>query len=185
MTVPIAWKPAAIHELQRHFGIFTDWTLCGGCSLDLIVGRQTRPHTDIDVGVFRSQLIACLHAIGRDQVFLCRPADSRVLWDGSAIDPGVHDIWVSDRDRKYWLMQIMVFEDEGQRVFYRRDPRIWWPKRSHSSPIDGLQVLNPLITFLYKANKLKMDEKDVKDIITCIQAAPNQAKRRATTKSRK
>ena len=171
MNVPIEWKPAAIHELQRHLGGFTDWTLCGGCSLDLIVGRKTRSHTDIDVGVFRSQLVTCLHAIGKDQVFLCRPVGSRVLWDGSAIDPGVHDIWISDRDRKRWLMQIMVFEDDGDRVFYRRDPRISWPKWSHSSSIDGLEVLNPLITFLYKANKLKMDEKDVMDIITCIEGA--------------
>ena len=68
-------------------------------------------------------------------------------------------------------MQIMVFEDDGDRVFYRRDPRISWPKWSHSSSIDGLEVLNPLITFLYKANKLKMDEKDVMDIITCIEGA--------------
>ena len=116
MTLPKKWKPAAIHELQRYFGSFTDWTLCGGCSLDLIVGRRTRSHADIDVGVFRSQLDACLHAIGRDQVFLCRPAGSRVLWDGSAIDPAVHDIWISDRDRKHWLMQIMVFEDDGEKM---------------------------------------------------------------------
>lgn len=175
MTVPTEWKPAAIHELQRYFGNFTDWTLCGGCSLDLIVGRRTRSHADIDVGIFRSQLVACLRAIGKDQVFLCRPAGSRVLWDGSAIDPAIHDIWISDRDRKHWLMQIMIFEDDGEKVFYRRDPRISWSKRSHSSRIDGLQVLNPLITFLYKANKLKMDEKDVKDIITLIETAPDHA----------
>ena len=72
-------------------------------------------------------------------------------------------------------MQIMVFEDDGEKVFYRRDPRISWSKQSHSSRVDGLQVLNPLITFLYKANKLKLDEKDVKDIITWIEAAPDQA----------
>jgi len=67
--MPSDWKPVALQELQRHIGSFTDWTLCGGRSLDLILGRQIRPHVDIDIGVFRSQLTACLRSIGKDQIF--------------------------------------------------------------------------------------------------------------------
>lgn len=74
----------------------------------------------------------------------------------------------------------MIFDDEGEKVFYRRDPRIWWTKESHSFKIGNVRVLNPLITFLYKANKSKMEEKETKDISALIRAAPNQVETRAT-----
>jgi hypothetical protein len=174
MLFPTDWKPVAIQEVQLHLGKFTDWILCGGCSLDVILGKQIRPHGDVDIGVFRSQLEACLRSIGTEQVFLCSPPGGKVVWDGSAVDAAVHDIWISDPLREHWLMQIMVFDDEGERVFYRRDRRISWSKRSHSFKIRNVNVLNPIITLLYKANKPKIEDKDISDIVALIQAAPNE-----------
>jgi hypothetical protein len=174
MRMPSDWKPVALHELQRHIGSFTDWTLCGGCSLDLILGRQIRPHADIDIGVFRSQLTACLRSIGQEKIFLCSPQGRQTAWDGLTINANVHDIWVSDPLQEHWLLQIMVYDDEGDRVIYRRDRRICWSKKHHSLQIDEVRVLNPLITFLYKTNKTKIDEKEVTDITALIEAAPNQ-----------
>jgi hypothetical protein len=174
MRSPTDWKPVAIPELQLHLGKFTDWSLCGGCSLDVILGRQLRLHGDIDIGVFRSQLAASLRSIGKEQVFLCSPPGGKVPWDGSAVDAAVHDIWISDPFRKHWLMQIMVFDDEDDRVFYRRDRRISWSKRNHSFKIGNVNVLNPLITLLYKTNKPKIEDKDILDIVALIQASPNE-----------
>jgi hypothetical protein len=178
MRFPSDWKPAAVQELQQHMGSFTEWTLCGGCSLDLLLGREIRPHADIDVGVFRSQLIPCLRSIGRERVFLCSRPGTQAAWDGETVDPAVHDIWISDGGREHWLLQIMIFDDEGDKVFYRRDRRICWPKRCHSFRVGDVQVLNPLITLLYKANKSKMEEKEAMDITALITAASNQAMQR-------
>jgi aminoglycoside-2''-adenylyltransferase len=183
MCIPTEWKPVAVEELQQYLGSFTEWTLCGGCSLDLIVGKQTRPHGDIDVGVFRSQLISCLCSIGKEQVFLCHPAGAQVSWNGETVDPAVHDIWISDPLREHWLLQIMVFDDDGETVFYRRDRRICWPKRSHSLNIGDVQVLNPFITFLFKANKAEIEMKEVMDIAALIAAGPNQAMQRTADSS--
>jgi len=174
MRMPSDWRPVALQELQRHLGGFTDWTLCGGCSLDLILGRQIRPHLDIDIGVFRSQLTACLRSIGKEQIFLCSPPGRQTAWDGAAVNAAVHDIWVSDPLQEHWLLQIMVFDDEGEKVIYRRDRRICWSKKSHSFQIGDVRVLNPLITFLYKTNKTKIDEKEVTDIMALIEAASDQ-----------
>lgn len=168
MHIPSDWQPAALGELQAQIGDFTEWTLCGGYSLDLILGRKTRPHGDIDVGVFRSQLIPCLRSIGSERVFLCSPPGTQIPWDGEAVDPAVHDIWISDPLREHWVLQIMVFDDEGDNVFYRRDRRIRWSKRYHSLKVGDVPVLNPFITFLYKANKDSLGEKDVIDIINLI-----------------
>ena len=166
----------ATEELQHTLGSFTDWTLCGGCSIDLLLGRETRKHGDIDIGVFRSQLVDCLHAIGAERVFLCHPQGKRVPWDGAEVDVAVHDIWISDPARKHWIVQIMIFDDEGECVFYRRDRRIHWSKRDHSVEVGAVRVLNPLITFLYKANRPRLEEKEVLDIVGLIAAAPKHLK---------
>jgi hypothetical protein len=168
--IPTDWAPLAVDELQLHIGTFIEWTLCGGCSLDLILGRQIRAHGDVDIGVFRSQLLDCLRSIGKEQVFLCRPAGVRMPWDGNVVDPAVHDIWISDPGREKWLLQITVFDDEGDKVFYRRDRRISWTKDNHSLNIGAVRVLNPFITFLYKTNKSILEEKDVIDITALIAA---------------
>jgi len=133
---------------------------------------------DIDIGVFRSQLTSCLRSIGKEQIFLCTAPGTQTAWDGSAVNAAVHDIWVSDTLQEHWLLQIMVFDDEDEKVIYRRDRRIFWSKKSHSLNIGDVRVLNPLITFLYKTNKTKIDEKEITDIMALIEAAPNQAMQR-------
>jgi hypothetical protein len=178
MRIPRHWKPLAISDLQSHLGRFTEWTLCGGYSIDLLLGRETRQHGDIDIGVFRSQLVTCLDAIGRDRVFLCQPGNRRVAWDGGSIDPAVHDLWISDRAGGYWCMQIMVFDDEGEEVFYRRDRRLHWQKSNHSITVGSLRILNPMITLLYKANKATMEEKEIADICSLIASGPKEALQR-------
>jgi len=72
----------------------------------------------------------------------------------------------------------MVLDDEGEKVISCRDRRICWSKESHSLKIGDVRVLNPLITFLYKTNKTKMDEKEVMDIMALIAAAPNRVMQR-------
>lgn len=183
VRVPSDWKPAALRDLQAHIGSFTNWVLCGGCSLDLILGTQIRWHGDIDIGVFRSELLSCLHAIGRERVFLCSSPSTQTPWDGESVAMTVHDIWVSDPLREHWLFQVMVFDDEREKVMYRRDRRISWSKDNHSIKIGDIRVLNPFITFLYKTNKTKMEEKEVMDVIALIEAAPNQSMHRTAGRS--
>src|SRR4051812_20701497 len=181
--MPSRWKPVALQDLQRSIGAFTDWTLCGGCSLDLILGAQIRSHGDIDIGVFRSALVSCLHAIGRERVFLCSSPGTQTPWDGESVPAAVHDIWVSDPPREHWVLQVVVFDDEGDKVMYRRDRRITWSKSNHSLKIGDIRVLNPFITFLYKTNKMKMEEKEIMDIIALIEAAPKQAMERTAARA--
>ncbi len=136
--------------------------------MDLLLGKETRTHADIDIGVFRSQLSTCLRAIGGKRVFLCQPPGAHTLWDGGEVDAAVHDIWISDESREHWSLQIMVFDDEGETVFYRRDRRIHWPKTSHAVTAGNVRALNPLITLLYKANKPAMENKEIMDINALI-----------------
>src|SRR5438552_5325066 len=129
---PTDWKPIAVKNLQTELGTFRNWTLCGGYSIDRWVGRKTRSHADTDIGVFRSELRECLEGIGQTRVYLCSPPGTHVMWNGNDVPESVHDIWITDRSKKHWICQIMVFDDEGDQVYYRRDRRIRWSKASHS-----------------------------------------------------
>ncbi len=166
--LPTEWRPLPVAALKEELAGFPDWVLCGGYSVALTTGADTRPHGDIDVGVFRSQLKDCLNALGRERVQLCRRG-THEAWAGGEVPAEVHDIWITDRERRYWALQLMVFDDEGDRVIYRRDRRISWPKQAHSVEIGGIRALNPLVTMLFKTNKPTMEEKEVHDVMQLIQ----------------
>jgi hypothetical protein len=160
---------------------FEDWTLCGGHSVALFAGVDTRPHGDIDVGVFRSQVEICLRAIGADRVFLCRDGRHHP-WDGSAVPLSVHDIWITDRAHSFWAFQVMIFDDDRDHVIFRRDRRIRWRKSRHSMLVDGVKILNPFVTFLFKAHKSKsgeLQEKEVQDLVSLIENGIDPARRRS------
>ncbi len=184
-SLPTVWRSLPVESLRTELSGFDAWVLGGGWSVVRITGADTRPHGDIDIGVFRSDLEACLTTLGRGRVFLCRDG-SHHAWDGAKIPADVHDIWVTDLEGRYWVLQVMVFDDEGDRVIYRRDQRISWSKRHHAVEVDGLKVLNPLITFLFKANKPQMEDKEAHDLMRLIEhfGSPRRESGRAAERPR-
>jgi len=164
---PVEWRPLPVESLKTELAGFGDWVLCGGYSVARLTGRDKRAHGDVDIGVFRSQLTVCLRVLGRSRVWLCRDGVHHA-WDGGQVPSEVHDIWITDPESRYWILQIMVFDDEGDRVIYRRDRRISWSKQCHSLEIGGIRVLNPFVTFLFKANKPALEDKEVHDLMQLI-----------------
>jgi len=138
----------------------------------LLTGSDTRSHGDTDIGIFRSQLAECLRIIGAERVFLCLRCGGHQAWNGRVVPPEIHDIWITDRAGDYWVLQVLVFDDEGDDVVYRRDRRIKWAKQHHFRTVDGLRLLNPFVTFLFKANKTSLQEKEVHDLIKLIEMKP-------------
>ncbi|WP_265593931.1 hypothetical protein [Haloferula sp. BvORR071] len=161
------WQPIPIQDLGPELAGFEDWVLGGGHSVDLVAGKDSREHGDTDIGVLRSRLGECLRCLDRRRVFLCL-AGQHVAWDGGEVPREVHDIWVTDRLREHWSFQIMVFDEEGDEVIYRRDPRIRWKRDHHHVMVNGIRVLNPFITFLFKANQTIVGDKDAHDLATLI-----------------
>ncbi len=44
------WEPLSVEEVSEAFASFPgQWWIAGGWAIDLWIGRQTRPHDDIDV----------------------------------------------------------------------------------------------------------------------------------------
>ena len=166
--LPSTWKPLEISSIQEICKEFKDWVLCGGHSVAFIAEKDTRQHGDTDIGVFRSQVEECLSAIGREKIYLCQNG-VHVAWDGDKVPAEVHDIWITDDNAKHWELQVMVYDDEGDHVIYRRNRSISWPKSSHSIKIGSIQVLNPFVTFLFKSNKIEMEQKEMHDLMLLIE----------------
>lgn len=158
------WQSVSPDCIQNLLGEFDRWCLCGGRSLDMVFDRETREHGDTDIGVFRSDLEDCLSSIGRQRVFLCDPPGSHKAWDGKPVPEHVDDIWIIDTDRLHWILQIMVYTDEGNEVCFKRNPGIRWRKESHTWNLGTLHILNPLVTLLYKSSKQTQEPKDIQDI---------------------
>lgn len=113
---------------------------------------------------FRSDLEDCLTAIGNDRVSLCDPPGKFLPWSGEMVPQHIDDIGVTSTDRAKWVLQIMIYTDEGNGVCFKRNPSIRWSKTSHLWQIGDFRILNPMITILYKSNKQAPAEKEIHDI---------------------
>ena len=165
-----SWKLLPVADIQSTLGDFTNWVLCGGCFLDWLLNHTTREHADTDIGLFRSDLTLCLKSIEPARVFLCDPPGQLVSWNGHEVPAHVHDIWIASEDRTHWVLQLMVYDDNADTVFYRRDPRITWLKSNHAIWIRGIKVLNPVVTLLFKLHRQELRDKDCHDVFTLIKA---------------
>ncbi len=160
----LPWKPLDPENIQDAFGEFRNWTLCGGFSIDMIVGRKTREHADIDIGVFRSQAEEALRALNDLLPYLCDPPGKLRRWNGEKVPERIYDIWLLDRKASSWVMQVMIFDDDGETVYFKRDKSIFWSKENHAIVRNGIRVLNPMITMLYKITSSDLREKDYADL---------------------
>lgn len=166
-----SWHPVPIERIDTVLGGFRDWCLCGGQSIDVLAGRKTREHGDTDIGVFRSDIDDCLSTVPADRVFLCDPMRP---WDGKQLPSDVYHIWICNQSLTHWELQIMVYDDDGDHVIYRRDPRVSWPKTSHTVTVEGVTILNPAITLLFKSNRSALEEKDTLDLQVLIAVWANR-----------
>ncbi|HAH49189.1 hypothetical protein [Gimesia sp.] len=164
-----SWQPLPVSDIQVTLGDFNRWVLCGGCSIDWLLDKTTREHADTDIGIFRSELICCLKSIDQSRVFLCDPPGQLVAWNGIEVPAHVHDIWITNKERTHWVLQLMVYDDHVDTVIYRRDPRLTWPKSQHAISIRGVKILNPVVTLLFKLHRQELRDKDCHDVSNLIE----------------
>ena len=117
----------------------------------------------------------------RDRVWVCDSPGTLQPWDGRPVAQHVHSLWIADRDQPVWLLQLLVYDDDGEVVSYRRDPRITWRKSDHHVTVRGLRVLNPAVTLLFKTHLQNLRSKDCHDLSRLIGwMARGQATERST-----
>lgn len=113
--------PRPVALASRHMeGYRGEWYLCGGWAVDLLLGRQTRPHLDVDVAVFHHEQrylhehLTGWQALGHDDTVSETSSDP---WDGRELSVPAHihanipsmagtelDIQINVRDGREWVL---------------------------------------------------------------------------------
>jgi len=140
--------------IERAAALMTDfdapWGFAGGWAIDLFVGRESRPHADVDIAILRADQQRLRGIIsGRVQKVV-----SQQLADWSpteVLQPPVHEVHVTWPDG-YHLEFLLNEHDRaaGQWVF-RRDARIRRALAAAFVSDSATPYLAPEIVLLYKA----------------------------------
>ena len=158
-----AWTPA---EAARHLDqLAAPWFVTAGWALDLFLGRQTREHDDLEIGVPSDRFADVRHSLADFELV--------VIGNGMAwpLDPGSlaqhHQTWVRDRATGSWRMDVFREPWDGDVWTCRRDARIRLPAaRLISRTSDGIPYAQPEVVLLFKAKAAR--PKDEEDFATVL-----------------
>jgi hypothetical protein len=142
------------------------WFVSGGWAIDLFLNKVTRPHSDIEIGLFREDQRAL-----RDQLAGWRLTKSDLLPEGGVWVPWNADDWVAPP-----RFQVQAWESEGDEPAYdfflndtvegawsfRRTPAITRPiEEIVLRTPDGIPFLAPEIQLAFKGKYQRpKDEQD-------------------------
>jgi Aminoglycoside-2''-adenylyltransferase len=138
------------------------WWIAGGWALDLYLGKQSRAHGDLDVGVLRRDIATILAALSSWEIFEANDGALTRLGAGEAPRPMVHSLWCRPVGTTLWTFEMMLDESVDDDWCYRRDASIRQPlsKVVRWNP-SGIPYLAPEIELLYKARSFRpRDEAD-------------------------
>ena len=135
------------------------WSVAGGWALDLYLGKVTRPHKDLDIGIFRRNVAMVLAALPGWEFFEAKDGVLTPLATGSVPRAEVNSLWCKRLSAARWELELMLDESDGEFWVFRRDPRI---RRPLSSTIqrnpEGIAYLAPEIQLLYKARATRAED---------------------------
>ena len=143
------------------------WWIAGGWALDLYLGRATRAHKDLDVGIFRKDAQSQLAALRDWDVFEARNGVLSPLSAGDSPGADVNSLWCKRTSASHWELELMLDNSEGEEWVFRRDARIAHPISSaiRRNP-QGIGYLAPEIQLLYKARATRpQDQADFDRVI--------------------
>jgi len=163
-----AWQPWTPDEVMLLLdGVTAQWCIVGGWAIDLFLGKQTRPHHDLEIAIRREHLPAiCRHLAG----FVFHTVGGGTVRRLGANDVGsldLHQHWVLDESAGVWRLDVMVEPGDDQWWVYRRDARVRSPRSAmvNITP-GGIPYLRPQGALLYKAKALL--SKDQADFDACL-----------------
>jgi Aminoglycoside-2''-adenylyltransferase len=154
------------------------WWIAGGWAIDLHLGRETRPHADIDVLVLRADLPAIRDRLrGWDLHAADPPGQLRPWLPSEALPERVHDVWCRPTPEDPWRLQLMIDEAVEGEWIYRQHPHIRRAVAGLRGPAStpGRPVLTPEIQLLHKSRHPR--PKDEADFLAVLPALDERQRR--------
>jgi hypothetical protein len=159
-----AWTPVQVAE--KLAGVEVPWCVVGGWAIDLFLGRQTRPHDDLEIAVARPhfpEIRACLGAYAFHAV---KDGEVRLLSPGEPLPSQANQAWALDREARLWRVDVMQEPGDRDTWVFRRDERIRGPRRALVASDASIPYLRPEGVLLYKAKACR--PKDDADFEACL-----------------
>lgn len=156
----------SIHSLMS--GYNKPWFVAGGWAIDLFIGRETRPHDDIEIAIFREDQLELKKYL--NEWDFNKVANRKLSpWKGEFLELPIHELHASHKMNGDSL-EILLNESKGKDWIYRRNSAITYPLDSvWCCTSTGIPFLNPEVVLLYKSkNTRKKDHQDflnVKELI--------------------
>jgi hypothetical protein len=143
------------------------WWIAGGWALDLFLGKVTRAHKDLDVGIFRKDAAIVVAALTGWDFFEAKDGVLTQLVQGHAPRADVNSLWCKRVNAAQWELELMLDGTHGELWAFRRNARITRPlSRSIRRNADGIAYLAPEIQLLYKARATRArDQADFHQVL--------------------
>jgi hypothetical protein len=132
------------------------WFVSGGWAIDLFVGRVTREHEDLEVGLFRRDQAALYEYLSeweREKVVFGPEGAAWAPWEaGERIELPLFQLRARREGGEPGEVEFFLNDTEGDEWICRRDARITRPVGEISGRSeDGIPFIVPEIQLLYKA----------------------------------
>jgi hypothetical protein len=157
-----AWSPPQAAEALAGVGV--PWAVAGGWAIDLWLGRQTRPHGDLEITVIATDFPAIRARLEELGLELFTPGGGEVIrlppGEAPPVDP--HQTWAADPAMQAWRIDVFREPGDVETWAYRRDPRLTAPRAfAEVETESGLRAVAPQIVLFFKAKAAR--EKDEAD----------------------
>jgi len=151
-------------------GFNKNWFFAGGWAIDLFLGKETRDHHDIEIGIFREDQIKLKQFLSTwnfKKVF----KGKFISWDDEYLELPIHEI-LATNNANYFELEILLNECDAESWKFRRNLKISYPLQSIIMYFEtGLPYLAPEIVLLYKVrNTREKDHKDFLSIKDCLKS---------------
>ena len=168
-SIPVdldAWDAWTPHEAASHLaGLRASWYVAAGWALDLFLGRQTRKHDDLEIGVPAHRFAEVREAL--DAFELVVVGDGKAWPTTESTLTRYRQTWVRERPGSPWRLDVFREPWDDDVWVLARDPRI---RLSAASLIartaDGIPYARPDVVLLMKANAAR--PKDEVDFATTL-----------------
>jgi hypothetical protein len=127
------------------------WGIAGGWAIDLFVGRQMRPHADVDVAILRDDQARLRERLSDTRVD--KVVDGQLVpWEsGERLTLPIHEVHVTWPDGFHLEFLLNEWDSASEEWMFRRAPRIRRSVDRVFSMGRGLPRLAPEVVLLYKS----------------------------------
>ncbi len=167
-TAVTPWAPLGPEEIARLFATSSvRWWLSGGTALDRWLGRAIRPRPNADVSVTAADLAALVASLpeGFTAWASLEGASATTPLVDAPTDADLQPVFIHDRAREAWVLQVNVEDGTPRAWVYKRDPRLQLPWDRAVHDIDGVPTGAPEIQLVWKALRPRPEDDVDKDAV--------------------